>query len=107
MKRDSWKRKSSSTKESKQKYFKKEDGSAASDKSRMLPFKDDPYAFNDDDDDGSGSVSSGSGSKDPNGFEFGGKNSKDKLSNPVYKFKNALLTRTAEMPLPVKTVSHF
>ena len=83
-KKESWKRKSTSGKSSepKAKHFKKDD---------QVAFKDDPYAFNDDDDGG------GSGGKDPTSLDFSGRNSRDRsVANTVYKFKNALLTRTAE-----------
>ena len=91
-KKESWKRKSSSAKSSepKHKHFKKDDQSA---------FKDDPYAFNDDDD--------GSGGKDPTGLDFSGRSSRDRSANTVYKFKNALLTRTAESYQQVSNVSCY
>jgi hypothetical protein len=103
---EAWKRKSGSkgSSEPKQKYFKKDDGV---NKNRSIPTKtDDPYAFNDDEDEIRGRASGG-GTTTPkelsNNFEYAARFGKDKsiaggltATGPVYKFKNALLTRNTE-----------
>ena len=109
-KNEAYKRKSLSktvSSEPKQKYFKKEERSS----DKQLLSSDDPYAFNDDDDDlknvGGNNVAA---SKDAVGNqEFAARYRKEMASNaaagPVYKFKNALLTRTTESVQQV--IAHF
>ena len=86
--------------EPKQKYFKKDE--RANNKNSNLPSKDDPYAFNDDEE---GSTAGGGNGfvppKDainnfPDFSRFGKEKSAQLAAGPVYKFKNALLTRTTE-----------
>ena len=108
-KNEAWKRKygSKGSSEPKQKYFKKDD--SLNNKNQSLPSKaDDPYAFNDDEDEMRGRGSTG-GSTTPkelsNNFDYSARFGKDKslsaagglsAAGPVYKFKNALLTRNTE-----------